>query len=276
MKVYLSRWVCLGVAANLRRAVEESTQAVDAGASLVVFPEVFLTGYRGTLAPARARATFARISEAHPGVVFAFGSFTEERHNRMTIWRGGEEVASYDKVHLFGPNDEPRIWKAGDRYAAVRADGWTIGLLTCNDVRFPEQARALRLSAGCDALLVVAWWPWRRDHVWRTLLRARAIENGLWVIGCCVAASEHAEERFAGAGNYVFDPHGEPVRSGDDRTYVLDPSRVGKVLVDPLETHRAIEEVRIFEAPRRRATLPRKPVTARPSRPARTRRRGGS
>ena len=191
MNVYLSRWVCLGVEANLRRAGEESAQAVEAGAALVVFPEIFLTGYGRALAPARARAAFAGISEAHPGVVFAFGSFTEERRNRMTIWRDGGEVARYDKVHLFGPNDEPRIWKGGDRYVAVRTGGWTIGLLTCNDVRFPEQARALRLSAGCDALLVVAWWPWRRDHVWRTLLQARAIENGLWVIGCCVAASEH-------------------------------------------------------------------------------------
>jgi predicted amidohydrolase len=273
MNVYLSRWVCLGVEANLRRAVEESRQAVEAGATLVVFPEVFLTGYYRTLAPARARAAFARISEAHPGIVFAFGSFTEERRNRMTIWRGGGEVARYDKVHLFDPNDEPRIWEAGDRYAAVRTDGWSIGLLTCNDVRFPEQARALRLSARCDALLVVAWWPWRRDHVWRTLLRARAIENGLWVIGCCVAASEHPGERFAGAGNHVFDPHGEPVRTGDDRTYVLDPSRAGKVLVDPLESYRAIEEVQVFDAARVGATLLRKPVAARPSRPARIRRR---
>ena len=276
MNVYLSRWVCLGVEANLRRAAEESVQAVEAGAALVVFPEVFLTGYRRTVAPARVRATFARISEAHPGVVFAFGSFTEERRNRMTIWRGGGEVARYDKVHLFDPNDEPRIWEAGDRYTAVRTEGWTIGLLTCNDVRFPEQARALRLSARCDALLVLAWWPWRRDHVWRTLLQARAIENSLWVIGCCVAASEHPGERFAGAGNYVFDPHGEPVRTGDDHTYVLDRSRVGKVLVDPLDTYRAIEEVRVFEAPRAGATLPRKPVAARPTRPARTRRRAGS
>ena len=194
----------------------------------------------------------------------------------MTIWRDGGEVARYDKVHLFGPNDEPAIWEAGDRYAAVKAGGWTIGLLTCNDVRFPEQARALRLEACCDALLAVAWWPWRRDHVWRTLLRARAIENGLWVIGCCVAASEHPEERFAGAGNYVFDPHGEPVRTGDDRTYVLDRSRVGKLLVDPVESYRAIEEVRVFEAPRGGASPSHKRTASRPSRPARIRRRAES
>jgi predicted amidohydrolase len=248
MKAYLSRWVCLDVEANLRRAVEESRQAAEAGASIVVFPEVFLTGYTRSVQPERVRTAFADISGSHPRVVFAFGSFTEDRHNRVTIWRGGGEVARYDKVHLFTPNEEPKIWEPGDRYVAARIDDWTVGLLTCNDIRFPEQARALRLAARCDALLVVAWWPWRRDHVWRTLLRARAIENGLWVIGCCVAASEHPEERFAGAGNHVFDPHGEPVRTSDDRTYILDPSRTGDLLVDPLETYRAIEEVHVFEA----------------------------
>jgi omega-amidase len=275
MKVHLSRWVCLDVEANLRRVVEESRQAAQAGASLVVFPEVFLTGYARVVDPERARAAFTRISRAHPRTVFAFGSLSEQRRNRMTVWRGGGEVASYDKVHLFAPNDEPRIWQAGDRYVAVRIDGWTVGLVTCNDIRFPEQARALRLSARCDALLAVAWWPWRRDHIWQTLLRARAIENGFWVIGCCVAASEYPGERFAGAGNHVFDPHGEPVRTGDDRTYDLDPDRATDLLVDPLETYRDVEEVRVYEAARpSRRTRPSKGPSA--TRPARTRRRAAS
>lgn len=249
MNVYLSRWVCLDVEANLRRIVEESEGAVKAGASLVVFPELFLTGYTRNVDPKEARAVLTRVSRAHPEAVFAFGSFSEERRNRMTIWRGGSEVARYDKVHLFAPNDEPRLWEAGDRYVAVRFNGWTVGLLICNDIRFPEQARALRLSARCDALLAVAWWPWRRDHVWHTLLRARAIENGVWMIGCCVSASEHPQERFAGAGNYVFDPHGEPVRTSDDRAYVLDPARARDLVVDPLATYRDVGEVRVFEAP---------------------------
>jgi predicted amidohydrolase len=247
MKAYLSRWVCLDFESNLCRAEEESRGAAQAGADLVVFPEAFLHGYTGFVDPGRARDTFARISQEHPRVGFAFGSFTEERRNRMTVWRAGREAARYDKVHLFGPNDEPAIWDPGDRYAAVKLDGWTVGLVNCNDVRFPEQARALRLEARCDALLAVAWWPWRRDHLWRTLLRARAIENGVWVMGCCVAAGETPGERFAGAGNHVFDPHGEPVRTSDDRTYVLDPARAGGLLVDPLETFRDITAVKVFE-----------------------------
>ena len=55
-------------------------------------------------------------------------------------------------------------------------------------------------------LIAPAWWPWRRDWVWSTLLRARAIENGVWVVGCCIAGSVFEAEDFAGAGNHVFDP----------------------------------------------------------------------
>jgi omega-amidase len=248
MKVYLSRFVCLDVEFNLRRVEEESAEAAQAGAQLVLFPEAFLHGYTRAADAGAVRTAFARISASHPTVTFAFGSFTEERRNRMTVWRGGREFARYDKVHLFTPNHEDAIWIPGERYVAAKVDGLTLGLMTCNDIRFPEQARALRLSARCDGLLVVAWWPWRRDHIWRTLLQARAIENGVWVLGCCVAASECPTERFAGAGNYVFDPHGDAVPTGDDRTYAVDLSRAAGVLVDTLALHRDVESVEVFEA----------------------------
>jgi omega-amidase len=248
MKVYLSRWVCLDVESNMTRLGDECRAAAGAGAELVVFPESFLHGYTRRVAPERVRALLAEISGELPATTVAFGSFSEERRNRMTLWRGGREVARYDKVHLFAPNREHDLWDEGDRYVSVRIGGWTIGLLNCNDLRFPEQARALRLRAGCDLLLAVAWWPWRRDHVWRTLLRARAIENGAWVVGCCVAASSFPGEEFAGAGNHVFDPHGDAVRSADDHTYVLDRERAGPLVVDPAAGFRDIAVVEVSDA----------------------------
>lgn len=249
MKVYLSRWVCLDAESNLVRAREEARAAAARGARLVVFPESFLTGYTRTVASERAREMFAGVSDACAETLFLFGSISEGGHNRMTVWAGGGEVARYDKVHLFAPNGEREMWAPGERYAALRWGGITVGLLTCNDVRFPEQARALRLRAGARALVAVAWWPWRRDHVWATLLRARAIENGCFVLGCCVAASEYAGELFAGAGNYVFDPHGEPVRTPDDRSYEVPLEAPPAPLVDPEEARVAVERVEVFGEP---------------------------
>lgn len=234
MKVYLSRWVCLDVDSNLRRLDEEAAAAAGAGCELVVFPELFLTGYTRQLEPARAREAFGRLSAASPATLFVMGSLSEEGSNRVTVWCAGGEVARYDKAHLFHGNREHEMWRPGGRFVALRWRGTTVGLLNCNDVRYPEQARALRLEARCDLLVAPAWWPWRRDHVWRTLLQARAIENAVWVAGCAVAASEQPGEDFAGAGNHLFDPSGEPVRTPDDRTYDLDLDHPAAVVVDPL------------------------------------------
>jgi predicted amidohydrolase len=85
--------------------------------------------------------------------------------------------------------------------------------------------------------VVPAWWPWRRDHIWRALLQARAIENAAFTVGCCIAASEHPLEAFAGAGNHVFDPLGDPVRTPDDHTYLLASPGRDRVLVDPLDMY---------------------------------------
>ncbi len=233
LRVHLARWVCRDVASNLARLRAE-VAAVGEGADLVVFPESFLHGYTRRLDPAEARATFAELSSAYPAVVYVFGSISEGGRNRMTVWRGGRQVAAYDKVHLFAPNGERQLWQPGDRYVAVRVGNVTIGLVNCNDLRFPEQCRSLKRQASCTLFVVVAWWPWRRDHVWRTLLRARAIENAAWTLGCCVMASDHPDEPFAGAGSYVFDPHGEAVRTTDDTTYLLDLAGVAPPLVDPV------------------------------------------
>jgi predicted amidohydrolase len=246
MKVHLARWVCLGVEDNLRRLVDEAGKAVETDAEIAVFPELFLTGYSRLMEPERARSVFSDISGASPETLFVFGSISEDHRNRVTVWLDGSEAAAYDKVHLFQPNGEHEMWRPGDRYTAFRWRGRTVGLMNCNDVRFPEQARALKLEARCDLLIVPAWWPWRRDHIWSTLLQARAAENSVWTLGCCIAGSIWPGEEFAGAGNHVFDPSGEPVRTPDDRSYELDLDDPPPTIVDPLEHFVEIERVEII------------------------------
>jgi len=248
MKIHLSRFVCLDPASNLLRCQSEAHEAAESGAHLVVFPESFLHGYTRIADPDQLRRVFRELSGAHPEQLFAFGSFTEGGRNRMTLWRHGQEVARYDKVHLFFPNGEADLWTPGQGYAALRVGDWTLGLLNCNDVRFPEQARALRLKGRCDLLLAIAWWPWRRDHIWSTLLRARAIENGVFSVGCCISASEYPGEFFAGAGNHVFDPLGNRIPTPDDRSYFLDRALLNQVMVDPLESTVEIDELKVFNS----------------------------
>jgi predicted amidohydrolase len=247
MKVHLARWVCLEVEDNLRRLRAEARRAASAGADLVVFPELFLTGYSRQVDPEVARGVFAELSGDSAETLFVFGSISEARRNRVTVWRGGREIAAYDKVHLFEPNREHDYWDRGDRYVAFEWRGRRVGLMNCNDVRFPEQARALKLKAQCDLLVVPAWWPWRRDHVWATLLRARAIENSMWVFGCCIESSVSAGEDFAGAGNHVFSPAGEPVRTADDCSYAVELEGVPEPIVDPVSQSVDIERVVVLD-----------------------------
>jgi predicted amidohydrolase len=97
------------------------------------------------------------------------------------------------------------LWQPGERYLAVRFQDVNIGLATCNDVRFPEQARALKLAHDVALLLYPALWPWQRDHVWSALLRARAIENGAFSRGAASRRSTMAE-LFDGAAT-TFSIH---------------------------------------------------------------------
>jgi predicted amidohydrolase len=223
---------------NLKRLREEALTGAKTGAEMVVFPELFLTGYTRPLDPQIARDIFAEVSAAAPEVLFVFGSISEARHNRVTVWSEGYQLAFYDKVHLFHPNGEHELWDAGQSYVAFEWRDLRIGLVNCNDIRFPEQARALKLEGQCDVLVVPAWWPWRRDHIWSTLLQA-------WVLGCCIAGSVE-EIEFAGAGNHVFDPSGEPVRTADDRSYELDLDNPPPTIVDPAENYVEIGRVEVI------------------------------
>lgn len=246
MKVYLARWVCQDVDSNLERFEAEVVRAVEAGAEIVVFPELFLTGYSRSVDPAEVRERFTRISRDAPEVLFIFGSISEERRNRVTVWSAGEQIAHYDKIHLFRPNGEFDYWDQGDRYIAFKWRDLTVGLMNCNDLRFPEQARALALEAKSDLIIAPAWWPWRRDWVWSTLLRTRAIENGVWMMGCCIANSVFSGEDFAGAGNHVFDPLGEAVRTADDVLYDIAVEDPPELIVDPREEAVEISRVEVL------------------------------
>lgn len=232
---------------NLLRLERELALAGAAGCGLALFPELFLTGYSGSLKASEARWTFGRLSGQFAEMLLAFGTISEDGRNRLPVYLGGREAARYDKVHLFRPNREYELWQSGDRYAALEGMGWSIGLLTCNDIRFPEQARTLALEARVELLLCPAYWPWQRDHIWRALLQSRAIENCCFVAGCCVASVDLGKERMDGAGNYLFDPLGSQVLP-QGSVYELDRSSLSGILVDtrreaagplPLERFRA-------------------------------------
>jgi predicted amidohydrolase len=247
MRLYLPRFHVRGLQENLAAMQRDVEDAAARDCDCVMFPEQFLTGYYGDGQPAQLRNEFTALSAEHPALLLFMGTISEDGVNRQCIYRAGELVASYDKIHLFLPNGEGDIWRPGNRYAVLEYGDWRIGLCTCNDVRFPEQARTMKLEHDINMLVYPSLWPWQRDQVLSALLRARAIENGCFSVGCCVAGVDNGKEHFDGAGNHVFDPLGAEIY-GSDRVYELDRQLLTRVTVDTRGQFIAIEDTQLFKS----------------------------
>jgi omega-amidase len=129
--------------------------------------------------------------------------------NTSLVFRNGKCVHRYDKIHLFRPAGDTRYFRAGSGNTVftltVGKRRIRAGIVICYDLRFPELVRMLA-RAGMQVLFVPARWPMVRDDAWQTLLKARAIENQVFVVGCNARGAE-------GGYSYVFDPLGRLVMS---------------------------------------------------------------
>lgn len=95
----------------------------------------------------------------------------------------GALAGNYRKIHLFSFSHEDRHFGRGDSPLVCKTSVGRIGVMICYDLRFPELARRLALD-GAEMLCVSAQWPTPRIEHWSLLLRARALENQLFAMGC--------------------------------------------------------------------------------------------
>ncbi len=151
----------------------------------------------------------------------------------------GEIKASYDKIHLFDVDlengetyRESDLIKPGDKIVVGEIDGLKLGMTICYDIRFPHLYRALG-KQGASIITVPAAFtvPTGKAH-WETLLRARAIENGVYIIAPA-QGGVHASNRATYGHSMVVDPWGHVVaHKADDSVGILyadiDPEAVKK------------------------------------------------
>ncbi|SHK84608.1 Predicted amidohydrolase [Selenomonas ruminantium] len=133
--------------------------------------------------------------------------------------RTGHMVAAYHKTHLFSPSGEHNDFEAGNSLVTFTLDGIKCGIIVCYDVRFPEVTRKLAL-AGIQVLFIPAAWPLKRLIHWQTLIRARAIENQIFVIACNEAGMDSQEEQLAGH-SAIIDPWGEILAEASEDETIL-------------------------------------------------------
>lgn len=225
---------------NLARVREQTREAARRGARLVVLPELWSTGYDLEHAAGQAAAPgtgiFAAMSDlAREQRVHLAGSCLsllgpDRFGNTLLLAAPDGPAAYYSKLHLFRLMDEHRYLTAGERPVLAETPWGKAGLAICYDLRFPELFRLYAL-AGARLILLVAEWPYPRLVHWQTLLRARAIENQLYVVACNRVGSS-GETRFFGH-SCVIGPDGAILAEGGTEeellTVELDLERVGQV-----------------------------------------------
>jgi predicted amidohydrolase len=146
------------------------------------------------------------------------------------VYCRGRLIHRYDKIHLFRPSGDHRYFRPGTQIRTFRVTlpGVRIscGVIICYDLRFPELVRAMA-RGGLDVLFVPARWPSVRDDAWRTLLKARAIENQVFVVGCNAFGDEGGwSYAFDPLGEMVFDSHWEP--GEESHLLVFDLGRIAE------------------------------------------------
>lgn len=171
------------VEANLA-LLERMLEGVEA--DIVVLSEMFPTGFvtepNGVADDGVTLRWMQRMAERMNAAIVGSVSVKngEEYRNRMYFVKPDGEVEWYDKRHLFSVGGEHLRYKAGAERKVVVWRGVRYLLEICYDLRFPVWSRC---RGDYDAMLYVALWPKPRREVWRTLLRARAIENQAYVVG---------------------------------------------------------------------------------------------
>lgn len=225
-----------GVAVALEH-IRQQAQAVAAQADLLIFPEMFLTGYNigddvfklaepADGPSAAAVETIARES----GVSILYGYPERSGHRTFNSARlihpARGAIANYRKTHLYGA-EEKRLFAPGGDLVLADLDGLKVGILICYDVEFPEAVRALAL-AGAELIAVPTALIEPYDIVSRTLVPARAFENQVYVAYAGMCGRE-GNLGYCGL-SCIVGPDGQDLaRAGADPALLIadiDPSAI--------------------------------------------------
>lgn len=197
---------------------EKKIESVSGKTNIVVLPEMFSTGFSmkaEELAEDMDGKTVKWMKEmAAKHRIIVTGSLIikdGDRYVNRLIWMlPNGQFGFYDKRHLFAYGEEDKHYTPGNERLIASANGWKINLMICYDLRFPVWARQQFSEDGFeyDVLIYVANWPDRRNHAWKTLLVARAIENQCYVIGVNRVGNDGHNVYHTG-DSMVVDPMGE-------------------------------------------------------------------
>lgn len=240
---------------RLERVLRLLEDAADA--DLVVLPELWPTGYFAFDRYADEAepldgptVTAMREAASRHGIHLLGGSFVERHGDGLAncavlIAPSGDVALTYRKIHLFGYESQEAILLTPGTTADVADTPFGgVATTTCYDLRFPELYRVL-VERGAELVVIPAAWPSARIEHWRLLLRARALENQVFVVACNGVGGQHGT--VLGGHSVILGPWGEVLdeAGGDEQeilTADLDLDRVAEVREEfPVLDHRRLE-----------------------------------
>ncbi|MGZ5023136.1 MAG: carbon-nitrogen hydrolase family protein [Chthoniobacterales bacterium] len=220
MKIAAAQIDCtLGdIAANVRKLGEFAARAKNAGAELIIFPEMSDTGY--AMSVIRECATtwndgaVPELRQIAKRLVIAIVCGVSERdgaciyNSQACIDAEGNLAAKYRKTHLFtpAPIEEHTCFTAGSELHSLGMGDFRFAMSICYDLRFPEVYRAQSVNHNANVFLISSAWPFPRVEHLRTLALARAIENQSYVVLSNRVGTD-AGTTFCGS-SAIIDPYG--------------------------------------------------------------------
>jgi omega-amidase len=202
------------VDANLTYVREALHRVAAQGATLAVLPEMWSSGFSYRDLNQLALRTEGILEEllalSRKLKLVIVGSMPEPNgdkvFNTVYVADNGILAGTYRKIHLFSLLGEDRAFSGGDSWLLADTSLGKIGVIICYDLRFPELSRRLAVE-GARVICVPAQWPKPRQEHWRTLLRARAIENQLFVVACNACGTIGKLDFFG--MSMIINPKGE-------------------------------------------------------------------
>jgi predicted amidohydrolase len=205
--------------ANFEHLAPRVAGAAAAGARLIVLTEMYSTGFsmrtERTGEPVDGPSTAFLVEQARQHDCWVAGSLPERPaegvrpFNTLVLAGPDGTTARYRKIHPFTYSGEHEHFDAGSDHVTVDVDGLRVSLFICYDLRFADEFWAV--APDTDVYLLPANWPSARREHWRTLLRARAIENQAYVVG--VNRVGRGDDLDYAGDSAIIDPMGQTLAS---------------------------------------------------------------
>ena len=214
---------------NMDKAGKLFEKAASRKSDFICLPEMWSTGFAYddllTIAKASWEDTIYFLSYwAKNAKAYVVGGSVPEPDNgkvynsTLIFDPSGKQIGSYRKVHIFSPTGEHEHFGYGKKVEIIHTKAAKIAAEICYDIRFPELSRKY-WEKGAKMIFVPAQFPTVRVDHWLTLLKARAIENHVFMIGCNRTGRDRIYE-YPGE-SVIYDPYGRTIEKASHKEEVL-------------------------------------------------------